>query len=106
MAKAAQSPDLKAAFEKHRSETENQLDRLEQVFGEIGKTCDAIKSILDDGEEIIKEYKGSPALDAGLLASAQAVEHYEMTRYGTLSAWAELLGHDKAVKFLQATLEH
>lgn len=110
MARAAQSEDLKAAFEKHRGETEGQIERLEQVFAEIGekpqgKTCDAIKGILDEGEEIIKDYKASPALDAGLLAAAQAVEHYEMTRYGTLSAWAEVLGHDKAVELLQETLD-
>ncbi len=110
MAKAAQSPDLKAAFEKHHGETEGQIERLEQVFAEIGekpqgKTCDAIKGILDEGDEIMKEYNGSPALDAGLLAAAQAVEHYEMTRYGTLSAWAEVLGHSKAVELLEETLD-
>jgi ferritin-like metal-binding protein YciE len=110
MAKAAQNEDLKAAFEKHEGETEGQVQRLEQVFAEIGekpqgKTCDAIMGILDEGKEIMEEYKGSPALDAGLLGSAQAVEHYEITRYGTLRAWAEELGHSKSVKLLQATLD-
>ena len=87
MAKAAQHAELKAAFEKHLGETEGQIDRLEQVFAEIdkkpqGKTC-----------------------DAGLLAAAQAVEHYEMTRYGTLRTWAEELGYTKSVKLLQQTLD-
>jgi ferritin-like metal-binding protein YciE len=110
MAKAAQSEELAAAFTKHQGETEIQIERLEQVFAEIdekpqGKTCDAIMGILDEGKEIMDEYKGSPALDAGLLAAAQAVEHYEMSRYGTLSTWAEQLGHTKAVKLLKATLD-
>jgi ferritin-like metal-binding protein YciE len=110
MAKAAQDSALRAAFEKHRKETEGQVDRLEQVFAEIGekpqaKTCDAIMGILDEGKEIMDEYKGSPALDAGLLAAAQAVEHYEMSRYGTLRTWAEELGHTKSVKLLQQTLD-
>src|SRR6185503_5567917 len=70
-----------------------------------GKTCDAIMGILDEGAEIRDEYKGSPALDAGLIAAAQAVEHYEMSRYGTLCAWAHELGHSKSVKLLEATLD-
>jgi ferritin-like metal-binding protein YciE len=87
MAKAAQSEELRAAFEKHRGETEEQIERLEQVFAVIekkpqGKTCAAIVGITDEGAEIMQEYKGSPALDAGLLAAAQAVEHYEISRYG------------------------
>ena len=110
MAKAAQNEDLTAAFEKHHVETEGQIKRLEDVFEEIGekpqgKTCDAIMGILDEGAEIMDEYKGSPALDAGLLAAAQAVEHYEISRYGTLSAWAYELGYPKAVKLLEATLD-
>jgi ferritin-like metal-binding protein YciE len=110
MAKAAQSEELKAAFEKHRSETEGQVDRLEQVFAMIeqkpqGKTCAAIVGITDEGAEIIEEYRGSPALDAGLLAAAQAVEHYEISRYGTLKAWAEELGLDDAAELLQETLD-
>ena len=110
MAKAAQSEELRAAFEKHQSETEEQIGRLEQVFAAIdkkplGKTCDAIVGITDEGAEIMKEYKGSPALDAGLLAAAQAVEHYEISRYGTLIAWAKELGLEDAVSLLEETLE-
>ena len=110
MAKAAQSEELKAAFKKHQGETEGQIRRLEQVFASIdkkpqGKTCAAIVGITDEGAEIMEEYKGSPALDAGLLAAAQAVEHYEISRYGTLIAWAEELGLDDAVELLEETLE-
>jgi ferritin-like metal-binding protein YciE len=109
MAKAAQNDELTAAFEKHRAETERQVERLEQVFASIdkkaqGKTCDAIVGITDEGAEIMKDYKGSPALDAGLIAAAQAVEHYEISRYGTLRTWAEELGLDDAVSLLQETL--
>ena len=97
MARGAQSPELKAAFQTHKSETEVQVERLQQVFEIIGKraqakTCPAIDGIIEEGEEILSEYKGTPALDAGLIASAQAVEHYEITRYGTLKRWAEVLG--------------
>ncbi|HET9395641.1 MAG TPA: ferritin-like domain-containing protein [Nitrospiraceae bacterium] len=110
MAKAAQNEDLQAAFEKHKGETEGQIERLESVFAEIDqkpetKTCDAILGILKEGEEIMKEYKGSPAHDAGLLAAAQAVEHYEISRYGTLVAWAEELGLEESVDLLQETLD-
>jgi ferritin-like metal-binding protein YciE len=110
MAKAAQSPKLKAAFEKHQEETEAQVDRLEQVFASLdetprAKTCDAIMGIIDEGKEIMSEYKGMPALDAGLLAAAQAVEHYEISRYGTLKTWATELGYRDAVKLLDATLK-
>jgi ferritin-like metal-binding protein YciE len=110
MAKAAQSPDLKQAFEKHRDETEGHVARLEKIFGAIdkkpqGKTCDAIVGITEEGAEIMKEYKGSPALDAGLLAAAQAVEHYEISRYGTLKTWAQELGLNDAVRLLDQTLD-
>jgi ferritin-like metal-binding protein YciE len=110
MAKAAQNEDLRAAFEKHKTETEGQIDRLEQVFELIeekpqGKKCAAIEGILEEGQEIIKEYKGSPALDAGLVSAAQAVEHYEIARYGTLRTWAEELGLSQAMKLLQQTLD-
>jgi ferritin-like metal-binding protein YciE len=110
MAKAAQSPDLRAAFEKHERETEGQVERLEQVFALIeepakGKTCDAINGILKEGKEIMTQFKGSPALDAGLLAAAQAVEHYEMSRYGTLMTWADELGLKDAVGLLAQTLQ-
>jgi len=110
MAKAAQSGELKAAFEKHHTETEGQIKRLEQVFAVIeqkpqAKTCAAINGITEEGAEIMKEYKDSPALDAGLLAAAQAVEHYEISRYGTLIAWANELGLEDAVSLLEETLD-
>ncbi|TGU94380.1 ferritin-like domain-containing protein [Mesorhizobium sp. M00.F.Ca.ET.151.01.1.1] len=110
MAKGAESEDLAAAFEKHLAETEGQVDRLEQVFELLdkparGKTCPAIDGILEEGSEILEEYKGAPALDAGLVGAAQAVEHYEIARYGTLIAWAEQLGKGDVVKLLNATLE-
>ena len=109
MAKAARDGKLQAAFEKHHGETESHVSRLEQVFSVIdakpqGKTCDAIMGIIEEGLEIMKEYKGSPALDAGLVAAAQAVEHYEISRYGTLRTWAEELGLSDAAKLLEATL--
>jgi ferritin-like metal-binding protein YciE len=110
MKRAAQSEELKAAFEKHETQTEGQIERLERVFEIIdktprGKTCDAINGILAEGDEIAEEYKDNPALDAGLLAAAQAVEHYEITRYGTLKRWAQVLGLDEAVKLLDETLQ-
>ena len=110
MAQAAQAqPDLKSAFEKHETETEGHVERLEEVFAEIdelprGKTCDAIVGIIDEGQEVMKEYKGTPALDAALLAAAQAVEHYEISRYGTLRTWAQQLGLRQSVTLLDATL--
>jgi ferritin-like metal-binding protein YciE len=109
MAKAAQSEELKAAFEKHETETEEHVARLEKVFEEIdetprAKTCDAIMGIIEEGQEVMKEFKGAPALDAGLLAAAQAVEHYEIARYGTLKTWAAELGLDQAVRLLESTL--
>ena len=110
MQRGAQTPELKQAFEEHKAQTEGQVERLQQVFELIGKrpqgkTCPAIDGIIDEGEEILEEYKGTPALDAGLIAAAQAVEHYEITRYGTLKRWAEVLGMKDAVKLLDATLQ-
>jgi ferritin-like metal-binding protein YciE len=110
MARAAQSETLKAAFEKHKDQTEGQIERLQQVFEIIGKaprgkTCEAIDGIVAEGEEIMEEYKDTPALDAGLLAAAQAVEHYEITRYGTLKRWAGVLGLEDAVRLLDETLQ-
>jgi ferritin-like metal-binding protein YciE len=109
MAKAAQSDELRAAFEKHEKETEQHVARLENVFAEIdepprGKTCEAIMGIIEEGQEVMKEFKGKPALDAGLLAAAQAVEHYEIARYGTLKTWAAELGLQRSVQLLEATL--
>jgi ferritin-like metal-binding protein YciE len=110
MAKAAHSEKLRAAFEKHHGETEGQVERLEKVFELIdkparSKTCDAIQGILEEGKEIMEEYKGSEALDAGMLAAAQAVEHYEISRYGTLKQWAQQLGMQDAVRLLDETLQ-
>jgi ferritin-like metal-binding protein YciE len=110
MAKAAQAQELKDAFEKHETQTEEHVHRLEQVFEEFGaaprgKTCDAIMGIIEEGQEVMKEFKGMPALDAGLLAAAQAVEHYEMARYGTLKTLAEELGLRQSVKLLNTTLQ-
>jgi ferritin-like metal-binding protein YciE len=110
MAKAAQSAELKAAFVKHRDQTEGQVERLVEVFGiidkkAVGKKCPAIDGIIEEGSEIMEDYKGTPALDAGLIGAAQAVEHYEMARYGTLKRWAEELGLDDAASLLGETLE-
>ena len=109
MARAAQAPELKAAFEKHKEETEGHVERLQQVFEIIGKraqgkTCPAIDGIIEEGEEIMEEFKDTPALDAGLVSAAQAVEHYEITRYGTLKRWAQMLGMDDAARLLDQTL--
>jgi len=108
MSKAANSPDLRAGFDKHLKETEGHVERLEQVFDIIGepargKTCEAILGILEEGKEIMEDFKGSPALDAGLISAAQAVEHYEIARYGTLKAWAKQLGKNDVVRLLEAT---
>jgi ferritin-like metal-binding protein YciE len=110
MAKAAQSRDLKAAFIKHERETRGQVKRLEQVFKIFGKKpqakkCEAIMGITKEGAEIMTDFKGMPALDAGLTAAAQAVEHYEMSRYGTLKTWAAELGMPDAVALLDANLK-
>src|SRR6266403_5303435 len=110
MAKAAHSDQLRAAFEKHHGETEGQVERHERVFELIdkparGKTCDAIQGLLDEGKEIMEEYKGTEALDAGMVAAAQAVEHYEISRYGTLKQWAQQLGMQEAVRLLDETLQ-
>lgn len=109
MIRGAEAQDLKAAFEKHLQETEGQVERLVQVFELLGKpargkTCPAIDGILEEGQEILEEFKGSPALDAGLLAAAQAVEHYEIARYGTLKSWAMQLGKNDVATLLDQTL--
>jgi ferritin-like metal-binding protein YciE len=109
MAKAANSDDLRAAFEQHLDQTETHVERLDEIFKLLGKAargkkCDAIEGIIDEGEEIMEEYAGTPALDAGLLAAAQAVEHYEISRYGTLKAWARKLNMPEAIKLLDQTL--
>ena len=110
MAKAAHSEELRAAFEKHLTETEGQVGRLEQVFELIekparGKTCPAILGLVEEGQEVMKDFKTSDAHDAGLLSGAQAVEHYEISRYGTLIAWADQLGLREASRLLKQTLD-
>jgi len=109
MAKAAESGDLKEAFVKHRDETAGHVERLEQIFDKLGKkasgkTCEAIKGIIEEGEEIMDDFEDSDALDAGLIAAGQAVEHYEISRYGTLRTWAQQLGMRDAAKLLDQTL--
>ncbi|MBN8917291.1 MAG: ferritin-like domain-containing protein [Rhizobiales bacterium] len=110
MAKSAQSEELKAAFLTHQEQTEGQIERLEQVFDMLGKAargkhCPAIVGIVDEGKEIMEDFAGTDALDAGLLSAAQAVEHYEIARYGTLKTWAAQLGLADAVPLLDATLK-
>ena len=110
MAKAAESEELRRAFQTHRDETEGQIERLEQVFEAIGKraqgkTCEAIQGIIEEGKEIMEDFADSEALDAGLVAAGQAVEHYEISRYGTLRTWAQELGLRDAAKLLEQTLE-
>jgi len=109
MAKAASSDQLRNAFEKHHDETEEHIERLEKVFDLLGKPargkkCEAIEGIIDEGKVIMDEYRDEPALDAGLIAAAQAVEHYEISRYGTLKSWADKLSMNEAVKLLDQTL--
>ncbi|MFC7399347.1 ferritin-like domain-containing protein [Chelatococcus sp. GCM10030263] len=110
MARGAASPELKQAFETHRDETEAQVERLQQVFELINKparakTCDAILGIIEESKEVMEEFEGSEALDAGLIAAAQAVEHYEIARYGTLKTWAGQLGFKEAADLLDQTLQ-
>ncbi len=110
MARGADSPELKQAFENHKDETEVHVERLQQIFEMLdkparGKTCDAILGIIEEGKDVLEEFEGAPALDAGLTAAAQAVEHYEMARYGTLKTWATQLGMPEAAKLLDATLQ-
>ena len=110
MAKAAETEELTAAFQKHEKETKGQVERLERVFQMMdqsakGKKCPGIDGLIEEGKDIIDEFKKTPALDAGLIAAAQAVEHYEITRYGTLIAWAQKLGMSDAAELLQETLD-
>jgi ferritin-like metal-binding protein YciE len=110
MAKKADSDELRQAFQHHLKETEGQVRRLEQIFAlcdlkPSGKTCHAIKGILEEGEEDMKEAKDPDVLDAGMIADAQAVEHYEIARYGTMIAWANQLGLKDAADLLQETLD-
>jgi ferritin-like metal-binding protein YciE len=110
MAKKASSEDLSAAFEEHRQQTEGHVERLEQIFKMLdkaarGKKCEAIEGLTKEADEIIKEAETDTVRDAGMLAAAQAVEHYEISRYGTLKAWAEKLGMSDAAQLLDETLQ-
>jgi ferritin-like metal-binding protein YciE len=110
MAKAATAPKLRKAFETHLAQTQGHIDRLDQVFHILEKkpqsvVCEAIKGILLEGKEVMDEFGGSPTLDAGMVAAAQAVEHYEMARYGALKCWAEELGMKKIAGLLGQTLD-
>ena len=110
MARAAEDEKLKNAFMKHYEQTEGHVERLQQCFEILGKraqgkTCEAIEGIIAEGEEIMDEFSETPALDAGLISAAQAVEHYEITRYGTLKRWAQTLGYNDVAKLLDQTLQ-
>ncbi len=110
MAKKAGSPQLKQAFEKHLEETKGQIERLEEIFQMLdvkpaGKKCPGILGILEEGTEVMKEAEEKDVRDAAMIAAAQAVEHYEITRYGTLAAWADQLGMTEAKDLLGATLD-
>jgi ferritin-like metal-binding protein YciE len=109
LAQKAKSPDLKKAFESHLTQTEGHVKRLDQIFQLPAKPpkavkCEAIAGILKEGEEVVEEFGDSTALDAGMIAAAQTVEHYEMARYGALRTWAEELGMKDAAKLLEQTL--
>jgi ferritin-like metal-binding protein YciE len=110
MAKTAASPELKKAFLTHRDETEGQVAKLEQVFEMLGKAargvpCEAVKGLIEEGTEVMEEDGQASVVDAGMIAAAQAIEHYEIARYGALRTWAEQLGHADAAKLLEEILQ-
>ena len=110
MVKKANGKDLKKALETHRQETEGQVERLDQVFKMLeiparGKKCDAIEGVIDEAKEHMEEIEDAQVLDAGMISSAQAVEHYEICRYGTLIEWARDLGHNDAINLLRQNLD-
>jgi len=110
MADRAQSDELKAALAEHLEETKEQVGRLDKIFKMLGtkaegKECPALKGLVQETEELMTEAKNPDVLDAGLIGCAQAVEHYEMARYGTLKAWAEQLGMEDAAELLEETLD-
>jgi len=110
MAKAANEPELKQAFERHTEETREHINRLEQVFEAIGakpkgKTCLAMKGLIEEAQEVLQEDAEPAVRDAALIAAAQRVEHYEIAGYGTVRTYAKTLGHDDAAKLLQKTLD-
>jgi ferritin-like metal-binding protein YciE len=110
MAKSASSPDLKQAFEHHADQTEAQVGRLQRVFELMhksarGRTCEAMEGLIEEGKAVMSEAKSNEVMDAGLIAAAQAVEHYEIARYGTLCSWAQQLGLKEAAHLLKQTLK-
>lgn len=110
MIKAAENEDLKAAFEEHREQTEQQVERLETIFENFGKAargkhCTGMEGIISEGQDMISELEKGPVLDAALIASAQKVEHYEICAYGTLATYAEVLGYEEAKNLLGETLD-
>jgi ferritin-like metal-binding protein YciE len=110
LAKAAHSPELRAAFEAHLEETRGHVERLEEVFASLeekarGKHCEGIAGIIDEGKSIMEEDFDPATMDACLIGAGQRAEHYEMAAYGTLIAWARAMGHDEAAKLLQQTLD-
>jgi len=110
MAKAAQSEELREAINSHLQETEGHVDRLKQVFESLdekpkSKTCKAMKGLVEEGSDLLQELKGKSSIDAGIIAAAQKVEHYEIASYGTVVAWAEQMGHDETAKLLEETLD-
>jgi ferritin-like metal-binding protein YciE len=110
MAKNAQSPDLQRAFQEHLRQTEGQVERIERIVSEMdgsprGKKCVGMEGLIEEGNELLKEDVEPDVLDAGLIAAAQKVEHYEIASYGTARAWAQRLGYDQAARLLQETLE-
>jgi len=110
MEQSADADELKQAFREHRTQTENQVRRLEQVFREIGeepsrKTCKGMKGLIEEGEEYVKARGDSDTIDAALISAAQRVEHYEMAVYGTLRTYAEVLGHTSQASLLQENLD-
>src|SRR6201995_4487316 len=110
LAKATESEELKNALMHHREETQGQVERLQKAFEALGKrargaTCEAINGLIEEGEEVIEEVPEGPVRDAGILANAQAVEHYEMARYGTIVAWAKAIGADDVARLMQETLD-
>ena len=110
MAKNADSPDLQKAFEEHLDQTEKHVERIERIFSNLGgsprgKKCVGMEGLIEEGNELLKEEVEPDVLDAGLIAAAQKVEHYEIASYGTARAWAEKMGHDDAARLLQQTLE-
>lgn len=110
MAKSASAPELKKAFEHHQKQTEDHIERLEKVFALMqksarGRTCEAVEGLIEEGKEVMTEAQTPEVMDAGLIAAGQAVEHYEIARYGTLRTWAEQLGMNEAAKLLEQTLK-